>query len=63
MTRREPRATAATRTVALAINGHPVTVSEGTTIWEAANLLTSDLLDPYGKIPGCKFSAVRIEKA
>jgi len=29
----------------------------------AANLLTSDLLDPYGKIPGYKFSAVRIEKA
>jgi len=28
----------------------------------AANLLTNDVLDPYGKIPGFKFSAVRVEK-
>ena len=28
----------------------------------AANLLTSDELDPDGKIPGFKFSAVRVEK-
>jgi formate dehydrogenase major subunit len=27
----------------------------------AANLLTSDVLDPYGKIPGFKYSAVRVE--
>jgi formate dehydrogenase major subunit len=27
----------------------------------AANLLTNDALDPYGKIPEFKFSAVRIE--
>ncbi len=27
----------------------------------AANLLTSDTLDPYGKIPGFKYSAVRVE--
>ena len=29
----------------------------------AANLLTSDVLDPYGKIPGFKYSAVRVERA
>lgn len=29
----------------------------------SANLLTSDALDPYGKIPAFKFSAVRVEKA
>lgn len=28
----------------------------------AANLLTSDVLDPYGKIPGFKYSAIRVEK-
>ncbi|MHC5011198.1 MAG: formate dehydrogenase subunit alpha [Planctomycetota bacterium] len=29
----------------------------------AANLLTNDVLDPYGKIPEFKFCAVKIEKA
>jgi formate dehydrogenase major subunit len=29
----------------------------------AANLLTNDALDPYGKIPEFKFCAVRIERA
>ncbi len=29
----------------------------------AANLLTSDELDPFGKIPGFKYSAVRVESA
>ena len=28
----------------------------------AANFLTSDALDPYGKIPGFKFCAVRVER-
>ena len=28
----------------------------------AANLLTIDALDPYGKIPEFKFCAVRVEK-
>ena len=28
-----------------------------------ANVLTSDVLDPTGKIPGYKFCAVRVEKA
>ena len=28
----------------------------------AANVLTSDALDPFGKIPEFKFSAVRVEK-
>ena len=29
----------------------------------AANVLTSDTLDPYGKIPGFKFCAVKVEEA
>ena len=29
----------------------------------AANVLTSDKLDPYGKIPGFKFCAVKVERA
>jgi formate dehydrogenase major subunit len=29
----------------------------------AANILTNPALDPYGKIPEFKFSAVRVEKA
>jgi len=29
----------------------------------AANILTNSALDPYGKIPEFKFSAVRIEKS
>jgi len=29
----------------------------------AANVLTYDALDPYGKIPGFKFCAVRVETA
>jgi len=29
----------------------------------AANVLTNPAIDPYGKIPEFKFSAVRIEKA
>lgn len=29
----------------------------------AANVLTNPALDPYGKIPEFKFSAVRVEKA
>jgi formate dehydrogenase major subunit len=29
----------------------------------AANILTNSALDPYGKIPEFKFSAVRVEKA
>ncbi|HJZ91793.1 MAG TPA: molybdopterin dinucleotide binding domain-containing protein, partial [Gemmataceae bacterium] len=29
----------------------------------AANVLTNDALDPYGKIPEFKFCAVRVEKA
>ena len=29
----------------------------------SANLLTSDALDPHGKIPGFKFCAVKVEKA
>ncbi|MEO0943923.1 MAG: molybdopterin dinucleotide binding domain-containing protein, partial [Pseudomonadota bacterium] len=29
----------------------------------AANILTNSSLDPYGKIPEFKFSAVRVEKA
>lgn len=29
----------------------------------AGNLLTSDALDPYGKIPGFKYSALRVEPA
>jgi formate dehydrogenase major subunit len=28
----------------------------------AANVLTNDALDPYGKIPEFKFCAVRIER-
>ena len=28
----------------------------------AANLLTNSALDPYGKIPEFKFSAVKVEK-
>ena len=28
----------------------------------AANILTSDALDPYGKIPGFKFCAVNVRK-
>ena len=28
----------------------------------AANVLTTDALDPYGKIPGFKFCAVRVER-
>jgi formate dehydrogenase major subunit len=29
----------------------------------AANILTNPAIDPYGKIPEFKFSAVRVEKA
>ncbi len=29
----------------------------------AANILTNPAVDPYGKIPEFKFSAVRVEKA
>ena len=29
----------------------------------AANVLTNPAVDPYGKIPEFKFSAVRVEKA
>jgi len=29
----------------------------------AANLLTSDALDPWGKIPGFKFTAIKVERA
>lgn len=29
----------------------------------AANILTNSAIDPYGKIPEFKFSAVRVEKA
>ena len=29
----------------------------------AANILTNSALDPFGKIPEFKFSAVRVEKA
>jgi len=29
----------------------------------AANILTNSALDPYGKIPEFKFSAVRVERA
>ena len=29
----------------------------------AANALTDDRLDPFGKIPGFKFSAVKVERA
>jgi formate dehydrogenase major subunit len=29
----------------------------------AANILTNSAIDPYGKIPEFKFSAVKVEKA